>query len=89
LFRECTDTAAASGYPLEAAAISSFQRALTNPKSSFNSSMYRDMGNGLPIEGDHLVGDMVKRAMQAGVECRMLAVAYAVLQTYSARLAAG
>jgi 2-dehydropantoate 2-reductase len=89
LLRECTDTAAASGYPLEAAAISGFQRALTNPKSSFNSSMYRDMGNGLPIEGDHLVGDMLKRAMQAGVECRMLPVAYAVLQTYSARLAAG
>ncbi|MBM7456337.1 2-dehydropantoate 2-reductase [Oceanisphaera litoralis] len=86
LFHECTETAAAHGHPLGEAAIAGFQRALTNPGSRFNSSMYRDMQNGLPIEGEHLVGDMLSRAEQAGVPCPMLTVANAVLQTYSARL---
>lgn len=85
LFDECTRTADAGGYPMHPAAIEGFQRALTNPASSFNSSMYRDMCNGLSIEGDHLVGDMLRRARSAGTPCEMLRVADAVLQTYSAR----
>lgn len=89
LFAECTETARASGYPLSDEAVAGFQRVLTNPKSSFNSSMYRDMQNGLPLEGDHLVGDMVRRAKRAGVDCSMLEVAEAVLQVYSARLVQG
>ncbi|AEY00380.1 2-dehydropantoate 2-reductase [Oceanimonas sp. GK1] len=89
LFQECTDTAAAHGHPLTAEAIGGFQRALTKPGSTFNSSMYRDMQQGLPIEGEHLVGDMLVRAAQAGVPAPMLSVANAVLQTYSARQGTG
>ncbi len=88
LLRECTDTAQASGHPMHPQAIAGFQRALTNPKSGFNSSMYRDMQAGLPIEGDHLVGDMRRRAEAAGLNCPLLTIADAVLQTYSARLQA-
>ena len=85
LLRECTDTAQAAGHPMHAQDIAGFQRALTNPKSSFNSSMYRDMLAGLPIEGDHLVGDMLCRSEAAGLSSPMLTVANAVLQTYSAK----
>ncbi|MDX3894847.1 2-dehydropantoate 2-reductase [Pusillimonas sp.] len=85
LLRECTDTAQAAGHPMHPQDIAGFQRALTNPHSSFNSSMYRDMRAGLPIEGDHLVGDMLRRGEAAGLACPMLAVANAVLQTYTAR----
>lgn len=88
LFHECTETAKAAGHPMHPQAVAGFQRVLTNPKSSFNSSMYRDMRAGLPIEGDHLVGDMVRRAQAAGVPCSLLAVALAVLETYSGRLEA-
>jgi 2-dehydropantoate 2-reductase len=84
--RECTDTAAASGYPLSDKVISGIQRTLTNPNSSFNASMYRDMKQGLPVEGEHLVGDMLRRAEAAGMAAPNLKVAHAVLQTYSARL---
>ena len=87
LLRECTDTAQAAGHPMHAQDIAGFQRALTNPKSSFNSSMYRDMQAGLPIEGEHLVGDMLRRGEALGIPCPTLAIANAVLQTYSARLA--
>src|SRR5690606_2502387 len=61
LLRECTDTAQAAGHPMHPQAIAGFQRAIANPNASFNSSMYRDMRAGLPIEGDHLVGDMLRR----------------------------
>lgn len=88
LLRECTDAAQAAGHPMHPQAIAGFQRVLTNPNSSFNSSMYRDMQAGLPIEGDHLVGDMLRRGESAGVSCPMLAIADAVLQTYSAKLQA-
>lgn len=86
LFRECTDTAQAAGHPMHPQAITGYQRVLTNPNSSFNSSMYRDMRAGLPIEGDHLVGDMMRRSEAAGLPSPMLAIANAVLQTYSAKL---
>ncbi len=83
IFEECCQVAAASGHPLAEDSVQSFQRILTNPKSSFNSSMYRDMRNGLPIEGDHLVGDMVARGKAVGVATPMLEIAEAVLQVYS------
>ncbi|MFA7624345.1 MAG: ketopantoate reductase family protein [Pusillimonas sp.] len=88
LFHECTETAQAAGHPMHPQAVAGYQRVLTNPNSSFNSSMYRDMRAGLPIEGEHLVGDMVHRAQAAGVPCSLLTVALAVLETYSGRLAA-
>ena len=86
LFRECTDSAQAAGHPMHPQAIAGFQRVLTNPGSTFNSSMYRDMRAGLPIEGDHLVGDMLRRGEAAGLSCLMLTIASAVLETYTARL---
>ncbi|MDP2608588.1 MULTISPECIES: 2-dehydropantoate 2-reductase [unclassified Oceanobacter] len=86
--RECTDTAAASGYPLAAEGITAIERMLTNPKSSFTASMYRDMQQGLPIEGEHVVGDMLHRAEAMGVAAPNLTLAHAVLQTYSYKIAA-
>ena len=86
MFQECVETAQAEGHPMHPQAVAGYQRVLTNPNSSFNSSMYRDMRAGLPIEGEHLVGDMVRRANKAGVSCSLLTVALAALQTYSARL---
>lgn len=85
IFEECCQVATASGHPLSEDSIQGFQRILTNPKSSFNSSMYRDMRNGLPIEGDHLVGDMVARGKDVGVATPMLEIAATVLQVYSRR----
>ncbi|WP_417596290.1 ketopantoate reductase family protein [Oceanospirillum sp.] len=85
IFDECSQVATASGHRLTEESVQGFQRILTNPKSSFNSSMYRDMRNGLPIEGDHLVGDMVVRGKEVGVATPMLEIAETVLQVYSRR----
>lgn len=88
LLSECAATAQAAGHGMHPQALAGFERVLTNPSSTFNSSMYRDMRAGLPIEGDHLVGDMLRRAQAAGLPCAMLTVANATLQTYSARIQA-
>src|SRR5690625_3456107 len=88
LFHECCACAEEAGFPMSPQAIAGFERILTDPSSSFTSSMYRDLKAGLPIEGDHLVGDMLQRAKAAGLVHTMLRVAYARLQTYNAQLLA-
>ncbi len=85
LLDECAQTAQAAGHPMHPQAVAGFQRVLTNPSSTFNSSMYRDMRAGLPIEGDHLVGDMLRRGEALGISCPLLTIAHAVLETYSGR----
>tara|TARA_R110000850_G_scaffold277144_2_gene423906 strand:+ start:29539 stop:30459 length:921 start_codon:yes stop_codon:yes gene_type:complete len=87
LFKECADTAAASGHPLHPESIERIQQALTNRHSGFSASMYRDMQAGLPVEGDHLVGDMMRRGESLGVACPTLKIAHAVLETYMGRRA--
>jgi 2-dehydropantoate 2-reductase len=57
----------------------------TQPGSTFTASMLRDMERGGPIEGEHIVGDMVRRAEAAGIEAGVLAVAHCHLQAYEAR----
>ncbi|MBC7203657.1 MAG: 2-dehydropantoate 2-reductase [Pusillimonas sp.] len=85
LFKECADTATASGHALHPESIVRIQQALTNRQSGFSASMYRDMQAGLPVEGDHLVGDMMRRGEALGITCPMLKIAHAVLETYMGR----
>jgi 2-dehydropantoate 2-reductase len=47
--------------------------------------MLRDMESGQRTEGDHIVGDMLRRARAAGVDPGPLRAAYAHLQAYQAR----
>jgi 2-dehydropantoate 2-reductase len=55
--------------------------------SSFTASMLRDMEAGGPIEGDQIIGDMYRRARDAGLDAHLLRVAYCHLQAYEARRA--
>jgi 2-dehydropantoate 2-reductase len=50
--------------------------------------MFRDLSQGLPVEADHIVGDMVRRARTLGVDATYLRTAYAHLQVYQAQRAA-
>jgi 2-dehydropantoate 2-reductase len=49
--------------------------------------MYRDLTQGLPVEADQIVGDMLARARQFGVAAPILTAAYAHLTIYLRRLA--
>ena len=53
------------------------------------SSMLRDVERGNPVEADHIVGFMLRRARELGVDDGILSLAYAHLKTYEARRAAG
>jgi 2-dehydropantoate 2-reductase len=53
------------------------------------SSMLRDVERGNPVEADHIVGFMLERAREHGVDDVILALAFAHLKTYEARRAAG
>jgi 2-dehydropantoate 2-reductase len=47
--------------------------------------MFRDIQAGLPIEADHIVGDLITRAEAAKVDVPRLRVAYTHLKTYEAQ----
>ncbi len=59
---------------------------LTAKKSPQASSMYRDLVQGLPVEADQIIGDLVHRATAAGVKTPLLRAAYANLCIYQNRL---
>jgi 2-dehydropantoate 2-reductase len=82
---ECSAIAAAAGY---APAGPFFQRVsglLTTEGSPMTASMFRDLKQGLPVEADHVIGDLVVRADAAKVPVPKLRTAYTHLKTYEAQ----
>ncbi|MBM3522986.1 MAG: 2-dehydropantoate 2-reductase, partial [Alphaproteobacteria bacterium] len=88
LMRRCIAEAAAvataSGHPTPAGVMTSIEKSLTEPGSSFAASMLRDMERGGPTEGDHVLGDLVRRADGFGIDAPLLRIAWANLQAYEA-----
>jgi 2-dehydropantoate 2-reductase len=60
-------------------------KTLTQEGSPLTASMLRDLESGQRIEADHIVGDMLRRARDAGVKAPMLEVAFAHLQAFEVR----
>jgi 2-dehydropantoate 2-reductase len=89
LLQESQAVAAASGHTVRPEADASVRKILTDRSQAMTASMYRDLSQGLPVEADHIVGDMVRRARTLGVDATYLRTAYAHLQVYQAQRAAG
>jgi 2-dehydropantoate 2-reductase len=87
LHRECLAVAAAEGEPVPDAGIAQARTTLTQPGSPLTASMLRDLEAGQPVEGEHIVGDLVHRAHAAGLEVPLLATAWCQLQAYASRRA--
>ena len=62
---------------------------LTDPAGTWSASMLRDLEAGGQVEGDHIVGWMLDKARQHGVDETILSLAYTHLKAYEARKAAG
>jgi 2-dehydropantoate 2-reductase len=60
---------------------------LTAKGSPLTSSMFRDLQRGRPIEVEDIVGDMVRRGTQAGLNAPLLEAAYINLHVYQNRIA--
>ena len=69
------------------AAVERITANLTQAGSKQSPSMYRDLSQGFPVEGEAIVGDMVLRGQKAGIAAPLLAAAATHLAVYSRRLA--
>lgn len=85
LLRECQQVAAASGHAVRAEADESALKILTDRQSPMTASMFRDLSLNAPVEADHIIGDMVRRAGVLQLDVPYLRVAYTHLQVYQAQ----
>ena len=79
---ECSAVATAEGF---APAGPFFQRTrgiLTTEGSPMTASMFRDVKAGMPVEADHVIGDLVARADAAKIPVPKLRTAYTHLKAY-------
>jgi len=86
LFEECCEVAAAEGYPLDPGSIENYRTLLTEPGSTLTSSMLRDIKDRRPIEADHILGDMLRRAQTRDVAAPLLQIAYTHTRAYEEQL---
>ena len=82
---ESVAVARAFGHPPSPAFMQRTVSMMTAPGSPQTSSMYRDLLGGREVEVDPIIGDLVLRADQAGVEVPLLRAAFVNLSVYSAR----
>ena len=62
LLNECASIAAAQGFPLRELALERGRTALTASGSPLKASMLRDIESGKPVEGDQILGDLLRRS---------------------------
>jgi 2-dehydropantoate 2-reductase len=62
LLDECASIAAAQGFRLRAPALERARAAMTAVGSPIKASMLRDIEGGKPVEGDQILGDLLRRA---------------------------
>jgi 2-dehydropantoate 2-reductase len=83
---ECAAVAAAEGHGPSPAALAQFRAMLTTPGSPFAASTLRDLAAGRRTEGDHIVGDLVRRARRRAIAVPVLETALTNLEVHEARL---
>jgi 2-dehydropantoate 2-reductase len=82
---ECSAIAAAAGYAPTGPFFQRVSGMVTSEGSPMTASMYRDLKQGLPVEADHVIGDLVARADSAKVPVPRLRIAYMHLKAYEAQ----
>ena len=86
LAAECAAIATAQGFAPRPEIVERARAALTAPGSPMTASMLRDIENGGPVEADHVLGDLLRRAAKPS-DHPLLHVAYLHLKAYEARRA--
>ncbi len=79
---ECSAIAKASGYAPTGPFFQRTSGMLTTEGSPMTASMFRDIKAGLPVEADHVIGDLVARADAAKIPVPKLRIAYTHLKAY-------
>lgn len=84
-FEECASVAVQAGHAPRPAARDLALGLMSQKGSTLTSSMARDLDGGGAVEGEHIVGDMVRRARAAGIAVPLMRTALAHLQAYEAK----
>jgi 2-dehydropantoate 2-reductase len=84
LLSECAAIAVAEGFPPRRPSLERARAAFIAPGSPLTASMLRDIEGGMPVEGDHILGDLLRRAAKPD-EDSVLRIAYLHLKAYEAR----
>jgi 2-dehydropantoate 2-reductase len=87
LLAECAAIAGRAGFPPSQAAIDRGRTTFTAPGSSLTASMYRDIERGGRTEGEHILGDLLRRGGTDANAWPMLHTAYTHVATYEVRRA--
>jgi 2-dehydropantoate 2-reductase len=87
LLAECVAVATAAGHPPRPAFLERGRAVLTERGSSFTASMLRDIERSGPTEGDHILGDLLRRARGFGIATPLLRTAACHLEAYEVRRA--
>jgi 2-dehydropantoate 2-reductase len=85
LLGECAAVAAANGYPPRDAAMARMTTMFTAAGSGLTASMFRDLEQGGRIEGEQILGDLLRRGDAAASPVLRLATVH--VRTYTARKA--
>jgi 2-dehydropantoate 2-reductase len=80
--------AAREGYAPSEAFLTEYRTLFHNRDSQYTASMLRDIQRGGPVEADHIIGFMVQKAGQHGVDSSLHRFIYAHLQAYEQHRAA-
>jgi 2-dehydropantoate 2-reductase len=83
LLDECAEIGAAQGFRPSLRSLEQCKTILTKPDSRLTASMLRDIERGSPTEGEHIVGDLLRRA--DGCAVPILRIVYAHLKAYETR----
>jgi 2-dehydropantoate 2-reductase len=84
VLEEAMAVATAHGFPPDAKSEAMMRQRLSEPGSTLESSMYRDLTRGNPVEVDQIVGDMIARARAKSVPTPLLEAAFIQLKLYEA-----
>jgi 2-dehydropantoate 2-reductase len=79
---ECSAISTAEGFPPGGPFFERVKGMLTTEGSPLTASMFRDIKAGLPVEADHVIGDLVARADAAKIPVPKLRTAYTHLKAY-------
>lgn len=71
---ECVAVATAAGFTPSASVVKRSSEMLANPSLQRTTSLYRDLEDGRPVEGEQIIGDLVARARQFNVSVPLLAL---------------
>ena len=83
------EVATREGHPSTSAGLMFARTRLTDPTGPWSASMLRDLEAGGRTEADHIVGWMLKKAREHGVDDTLLSLAYTHLKAFEARRDAG